>query len=44
MAKRLEVIVSAVEIIIRSSVKPAGQKKPHRRPMKGRRKKTSARM
>jgi hypothetical protein len=43
MAKRLEVIVSAGQIIIRSSVKPAGQKKPHRRPVKGRRTKTLAR-
>jgi hypothetical protein len=44
MAKRLEVIVSAGQIIIRSSVKPTGQKKPHRKPVKGRRTKTSARM
>jgi hypothetical protein len=44
MAKRLEVIVSAGQIIIRSSVKSAGQKQPHRRPVKGRRTKASARM
>jgi hypothetical protein len=44
MAERLEVIVTAGQIIIRSSIKRAKQKKPRRRPVKGQRTKNSVRM
>jgi hypothetical protein len=44
MAKRLEVIVSAGQIVIRSSAKQTAQVKPRRRRVKDRRTKTSSRM
>jgi hypothetical protein len=44
MAKRLEVIVSAREIVIRSSAKHTAQDKLQRRRVKGRRTKTPAGM
>jgi hypothetical protein len=43
MAKRLEVILSAGEIVIRSSAKYAAQDKPQRKRAKGRTTKASAR-
>jgi len=42
MAKRLEIIVSGGEIVIRSSAKYTAQDKPQRKRIKGRRTKTPA--
>jgi hypothetical protein len=44
MAKRLEVIVSTGQIVIRSSAKQSAQVKPRRRRVKDRRTKTSSRI